>query len=390
MSLAKSYLGKTVYEAALDRVAWVFDKFENVTVGCSGGKDSTATVEIALEVARKKNRLPVDVMFLDQEAEWDCVVDYMRELMGRKEVRGHWLQCPIRITNATSAEEQWLECWKPGDKWLRDKEPGSITENIYGTDRFHEMFTAYAKTVSPDKPFAYLAGVRCEESPARWTALTNTQTYKHVTWGKKLNTRKKHFTFYPLYDWSYRDIWKAIQENQWNYCKVYDYMYQHGVPVKDMRVSNVHHETSIHALHLMQEFEPENWQRLTKRLAGVNTVRQLGPGFMAPKELPRMFNSWMEYRDHLLVNLIKPEDQPIYVKGFKTDEKGYLPECHESLAKTHIAAILVNDKEGVKMTQWKMRHQRFAVNYGKRTRKYKSERGIDDQSTTKVTIREVV
>ena len=41
--------GKNVYEAALDRIRWLFEEFDgHVSVSNSGGKDSTVCVELAL------------------------------------------------------------------------------------------------------------------------------------------------------------------------------------------------------------------------------------------------------------------------------------------------------------------------------------------------------
>lgn len=69
----KVYKKQSVYDAALDRIRYLFDEFPNVIVGFSGGKDSTVVLELALIVAREKNRLPLDVLFIDQEAEWQAL-----------------------------------------------------------------------------------------------------------------------------------------------------------------------------------------------------------------------------------------------------------------------------------------------------------------------------
>lgn len=71
------YRDQNVYEAALDRMRWLFDEFEDVVVTISGGKDSTVIFNLALMVAREKNRLPLRVFFLDQEAEWNVVIEHV-------------------------------------------------------------------------------------------------------------------------------------------------------------------------------------------------------------------------------------------------------------------------------------------------------------------------
>ena len=42
----KMYLNKTVFDAAKERISWLFDNFENVIVGVSGGKDSTVVLNL--------------------------------------------------------------------------------------------------------------------------------------------------------------------------------------------------------------------------------------------------------------------------------------------------------------------------------------------------------
>ena len=64
----KIYNNQNVLDAALNRIRFLFDEFPNVIVGFSGGKDSTATLNLCLQVAEEKKRLPLKVLFIDQEA----------------------------------------------------------------------------------------------------------------------------------------------------------------------------------------------------------------------------------------------------------------------------------------------------------------------------------
>ena len=52
---AKIYKQKNVYEAAKERINYLFNEFDNVVVGFSGGKDSTCVLNLALEVAEERN-----------------------------------------------------------------------------------------------------------------------------------------------------------------------------------------------------------------------------------------------------------------------------------------------------------------------------------------------
>jgi predicted phosphoadenosine phosphosulfate sulfurtransferase len=253
--------------------------------------------------------------------------------------------------------------WKAGEKWLREKDPGTIQENTFGTDRFKELFGAIEAKAHPNEPSAYLAGMRAEENPGRSLGLTSVATYQEVTWAKCLDKAKDpakriHFTFYPIYDWSYTDVWKFIHESGAPYCKLYDYMYQYGIPVREMRVSSLTHETAVKTMFFMQEIEPDTWNRLVQRLAGVNTISHLREDTTAaPKELPYMFETWTEYRDHLLDNLVlNPEHRERMRTKYARIAHMYRPEVLDGFVQMTITSILTNDFEFTKMDNWIATH----------------------------------
>ena len=88
-------------------------------------------------------------------------------------------------------------------------------------------------------------------------------------------------------------------------------MYQLGVPVNNMRVSNLIHEYTTALLYL-QEIEPRTYERLCLALPGISTRTKFADEFI-PKKLPEMFASWKEYRDYLVETIVAPE----YREGFK-------------------------------------------------------------------------
>lgn len=346
----KIYLKQNVFDAALDRVRFVFDEFEEVLISHSGGKDSEVVLQLALIVAREKKRLPLKVLFIDQEAEWNSTIERIRAIAAMPEVEMLWLQVPIKLFNATSRDEEWLYCWEEGAEWIREKEEISIKENIYGTDRFKNLFKAFINTTYPaDRKVACLGGVRCEESPVRFLGCTHAATYKWVTWGKKLNKENTHFTFYPIYDWSFTDVWKAIHTNNWPYNRHYDYLYMYGEPIGKMRVSNVHHETAVHSLFHLQEIDPALYNALTKRLRGIDTAGKFRDDFFV-YELPYMFADWREYRDYLLERIAAPERREIFRRKFLRTEKVFKnTPYYERLLKEHVNCLITNDYHFTKL-----------------------------------------
>lgn len=299
---------KNVFDAALDRIRFIFDEFDEVAVAVSGGKDSTVIFNLAMRVAKERGRLPLTVFWIDQEVEWQATVDWCEAVMTRPDVRPLWFQMPMVITNNASAYERFNYCWREEDKesWTHPKHPVSIKVNRYGTTRFHELFAAIMGVEYAGKRMCWLGGMRAEENPKRFVGLTNAVTYKWVTWGSKPTKNREHYVFHPIYDWTWRDVWKAIQDNQWPYNRVYNAYYQMGVPVMAMRISNLHHETAFQNLLLVQEIEPETWNRVAHRICGANTIKHLGDhAYTCPESLPPMFASWKEYALYLADNLIQ-------------------------------------------------------------------------------------
>lgn len=50
----KIYKRESVWDAALERLRFIFDEFPNVAVSFSGGKDSTVIFNLALLVAKRR------------------------------------------------------------------------------------------------------------------------------------------------------------------------------------------------------------------------------------------------------------------------------------------------------------------------------------------------
>jgi len=362
--MTKIHLNKNVYDATLDRIRYLFDEFDTVSVGISGGKDSTVVFNLAMQVAKEKKKLPLHVLFIDQEAEWNFTIDEVRKIMYRKDVKPYWYQMPIHIENATSNIVNSLYCWEEGkDKdWIRPKEKISIKENTYGVEWWKGIFDAIFIKDFPKGTHCNLSGVRTEESPGRFIGLTSQHTYKGITWGTKSASKTNHFAFYPLYDWSYTDIWKAIYDNKWSYNKLYDYQYRYGTPIQNMRVSNLHHETAVRALFYLQEIDGDLYNKLVERLPGVDTAGKMGFDDFWVKKLPFMFNTWAEYRDHLIKHLVHKEDWKkdinkfvtFHDKLFKGDEK-----WDTKAAKQVCQCIITNDYALTKLRNFAIITQRY-------------------------------
>lgn len=332
----KVYTDQSVIDAARERISMLFDNFEKINVSVSSGKDSSVLYQLCLQEAIRRDR-QITVFFLDQEAEYDNSIVVIRDLMHHNNVIPAWYQVPIYMTNATSYTDYFLYAWGPGEKWMRDKDPVAIHEikEDY-PKRFYEFFPWY-ENKNPDA--AYLVGLRADESITRYRAVTKHPGWSGIKWGSSTGGL---YTFYPIFDWTVYDIWKFIWEYDISYNKIYDMMFLDGVSIyKKMRISNLIHEKSFRCLVDLPRYEPETYDRLCERIAGISTAARYASEKLVfnNKTLPAHYKTWKEFRDFLLLNIPEECHRERFGKRFKGQPK------NEKAYQGQVGQLLLNDYE---------------------------------------------
>lgn len=332
-----------VYEAAKQRIHKLYDSGRHISVGFSGGKDSTVLLEITIEVAKERGISKVPVVFLDQEAEYTQTVEYMRYIMNRPEVEPYWIQCPFRLWNASAGE--WFIPWEEGKEWIREKEAISYKENIYGVDRFKKMLEAVAEYHFHEN-YIHLGGVRIEESPARRIGLLyGPEKFPGMTYGA---TQKHGTVIYPIYDWSYRDIWYYIFENRVKYNKVYNQLIALR-PLKMCRVSSLIHENALGSMTEIQEIDPVTYGKMYQRIRNVGTTNHIYNELMSTIwEPPNCFADWNEYLTYLIQNIVTKEYQQRFFKKLQRINKtieNWSKEEQDSIYLGFLSSVICEDFE---------------------------------------------
>ena len=268
----KLEVAESVYELALQRMRLTFARYDHVAVSFSGGKDSTAAMQVALTVARELNRLPLHVFTYDEEAIPPQTVEYMDRLRQSPEIRFEWFCLPVKHRNACSTKSPFWYCWddEQQDKWVRSLPEGAIHSTPW-FKRGMETITASKFILPPTLgTVALVMGIRCQESLTRYYSVASKSGFECFTmpqaespWISKV---------YPVYDWTLDDVWVAPQKFGWDYNKAYDLMEMQGVPRPMARCSPPFGEQPIRRLHTFKTCWPELWGKMVDRVPGAATA----------------------------------------------------------------------------------------------------------------------
>lgn len=227
----KRAVDRDVYDLARERLRRTFDMFDTVAVSFSGGKDSTACLNMTLEIARDLGKLPVLTFFYDEEAIPYQTEEYVRRVAAVDGIDLRWLCVPIKHRNACSRRHPWWWPWAPEDedKWVRPMPPEAITE-LDGfpaeRDRRPSMPESVGLLLPPEKygRVGMVMGIRAQESLTRLRAVLARNADN--TWIRVFTegyARGNLWKVYPIYDWMTEDVWTAPKRLGWDYnCNPYE------------------------------------------------------------------------------------------------------------------------------------------------------------------------
>lgn len=335
--MKRVYKRKNVLIAAIERMSLIFDMYENVSVSVSGGKDSSVLFHLAHKEAFRRNR-SIDVVFIDQEAEYAGSIDNVRYISKLPNVNMKWYQIPFNMTNSVSYEQDYLQCWQGN---LREFEPNSIRDlGIKNNLSWEKLLPEIEKQYK--KPTAQLIGLRSNESLNRYRAVVKNPAVADINWSSK-TSNENLINFYPIYDWGFDDVWRFIYDENIPYNKIYDYQYAKDYHKDEMRISCLIHEKSYKCLCDLPEFEPETFEWLCKRVKGIDTAMRYAKEkqMYSNEKLPTHYKNWKEFKDFLLDNHPNIKQKERFIKRFEKH-----PE-REEVFKQQVGQLLINDWENI-------------------------------------------
>lgn len=312
----KQHIDQDVYTAALDRIRYLYKRFDHLVVSFSGGKDSTALLNVTIEVARELNRLPVHAVFVDEEAIHPPTVEYVNRVRNHPDVRLDWYCIPVKHRNACSNEYPFWYCWELGKEaiWCRPMPEGAITSCPHF--RMGDSFQEWMPRIFPKElgNVCVLTGIRTQESMRRYRVIAQKKNDAFITAGAE---NGNSFRAFPIYDWSSEDVWKLIELKGYDYNRTYDVFNLtalHG-RLLTQRVCPPYGEEPLRGLWVYAECWPELWHKMLYRVPGVATAwRYANTELYSNHEKPEHL-TWRQALDVALESYTEPEYRNIVTEN---------------------------------------------------------------------------
>lgn len=278
--MPKERLNINVFDAAKQRIKYVFDNFEKIYLSFSAGKDSTVMLHLVLEECKLRNK-KIGILFIDLEGQYKLTINHAKECFKiyKNYIDLYWVCLPIHLRNAVSNFEPFWKCWDNDKKndWIRQPPKEAITNLNYFpffTDgmEFEEFAPLFGEWYANNEKCAAFIGIRTDESLNRYRTISSQskEKYKNNNWTTKIT--ENCYNVYPIYDWSTEDIWiyhAKYPDKRHN--ELYDIMYKAGLSIHQQRICQPYGDDQRRGLWLFHLIEPETWCKIVSRVNGANS-----------------------------------------------------------------------------------------------------------------------
>lgn len=297
----KKYIkGSNVYQTSLERIRYLFDKFDKIVVSFSGGKDSTVILNLSLQIAKEKNKLPLKVIFFDEECIHPTTIEYVERIRQNPEIDFTWYCLELKHRNACSTHSPYWYCWDKSKKnlWARELPENIVTE--------HKDFKK-GMSVPDFSPYCFdknegnvciITGIRAQESMRRLRLVLKRKRENYIN-----QSPERGFVYkaHPIFDWRTEDVWIAPNKFKWDYNKTYDIFEKYGIPISQQRVCPPFGEEPLRGLYTYASCFPDLWEKMVARVPGVGSAYRYANTelYSMPKNLPENMN-WEQYTKMVL------------------------------------------------------------------------------------------
>ncbi len=300
-------VGQGVYPMALDRIRHAYSVSDHQIVLFSGGKDSTVMLNLVVEVAGELGRLPVSVLFIDEEAIPPDTVDYVSRVRQRDDLDLIWSCVPVKHRNACSRSQPWWFTWDPGERerWCREMPGHAVSRedrpDIPATDIAHQMGHWCPKAKGTTVQFL---GRRTQESLTRYRMVARRRGFEAYL-SKAAMAEWSHIrTADPIYDFAVEDVWLLMHERGWDYNRAYDIFARLGIAPPSARIAPPYGEEPSKNLWMFKKGWPHLWDRMQSRVDGADCAARYSKTVLyqyGGVHHPAPGESWRDFVTRLLL-----------------------------------------------------------------------------------------
>lgn len=263
MAVKRCIASIDVVEAAKRRIRNVFSNGVKVYMSFSGGKDSIVLADVVASLIQHGEIRPeqLTVQFIDEEAIFPCIEQSV--LNWRKKflmlgAKFEWYCLEVKHFNCFNdlTEEESYLCWDRSkrDVWVRQPPPFAIMSHPL-LKVGHDKYQDFMPRLCADG--ITILGLRASESVQRLKFLSN------INMGMCGMTGRRQI--FPIYDWTTKDVWLYLKNNNLDIPVVYMYMWQAGVDRNRLRVSQYFSTDTAQSLVRLTQYYPDLMDRIIKR-----------------------------------------------------------------------------------------------------------------------------
>lgn len=261
----KKSLGISVLEAAKARARYIFNAYDNVVVGFSGGKDSLVVLElmdmVRIEMGIEKK---LKVVFYDEELIPFSVVEFVDQIRRTGRFDLDWYCVPLRSKTSLFGKKSAYTQWDEGREWIRPKPDWAIKDIGTGGASITQYQVSQYYTANLEGSTCMCLGLRASESLNRLMGVrrANNKELPFITgsdFSKKVHNSK------IIYDWSTKDVFKFFYDFSIKYCYIYDQQSFSRTSVKsagNYRVATVIYDEAMSKINLLKKYDPKFFDRV--------------------------------------------------------------------------------------------------------------------------------